>query len=262
MKLKNIGLISLVAISLAACSQVDNGTRGVEVFNGRATAVHSEGLVWYFPVTTDIILMDVKTLKWTSETIAYTKDVQQASIKFSLNYNLDPGAVLKTYKTVGEDWDSKLVEQIVLETIKDQFGKAEAVTDAINNRGILQTKIFGDIKRKLAAKNVIVTGFNIQNIDFSEAFENAVEAKQVAVENANTAKNKTVQVNEEARQRITAAEADARAISIKAQALSQNPKYADLELIAAWRATGGKVPTTVVVGSNGTVPLMPIGLAK
>jgi regulator of protease activity HflC (stomatin/prohibitin superfamily) len=113
----------------------------------------------------------------------------------------------------------------------------------------------------LAKKNIVVTGFEINNIDFSKAFEQAVEVKQVAVENANAAVNRTKQVEEEARQRVLAATADARAIEIKAKALSQNPAYADLEWIAAWKATGGKVPHIIVSG-DGPMPFIPMPIQK
>lgn len=245
--MKKIILAALAAMSLAACTEVPVGHKGVVVSQGSFEGVESEGLVWHGPLT-DVIPIDMRQIKWESETSAYTKDVQQAGIKFALTYRLEPTAVKTVYRTVGEDWAVKLIPQVVEESVKAALGQAEAVKDVINNRTSVQQRILADLRVKLRAKNVIVEGFEIKDVRFSEAFENAVEAKQVAVENANAEKNKTVAVQERANQAVIEAKAEAEAMRIKTAALAGSHKLVEYEAAQKWDGalpqymTGGGVP--------------------
>jgi len=248
---KLITLVSLV--TLAACTEVPNGHRGVVTNYGKINEVASEGLVWYNFWTEDVTLIDMRQIKWNGETQAYTRDVQQAAIKFTLTYRLDPSAVKKVYQTVGPEWASTLVPQVVEQSIKDVFGQSEAVKDAINNRAIVQDKILAEVKRRLKARDVIAMGFELRDISFSAAFEKAVEAKQVAVENANAERNKTVAVQERANQQIITAKADAESMKIKTEALAGNAKLVEYEAVQKW---DGVLPTMMM---GNTVPFINVG---
>ncbi|MBO6052045.1 MAG: hypothetical protein J6P65_08740 [Bacteroidales bacterium] len=70
------------------------------------------------------------------------------------------------------------------------------------------------------------------DIDFDDAFENAIKEKQVAEQNALKAKNVTIQVEEQAKQ--TKIKAEAEAMRIKAHALESNPKLVSYEAVQKW----------------------------
>jgi hypothetical protein len=72
------------------------------------------------------------------------------------------------------------------------------------------------------------------DIDFDDAFENAIKEKQVAEQNALKAKNVTIQVEEQAKQTKIKAEAEAEAMRIKAHALESNPKLVSYEAVQKW----------------------------
>lgn len=243
-------IAAVSALALGACTEVPTGHRGVETRFGEVQTVHKEGLVWH--MVTDVNLIDVRQLKREDTTLTYTKDVQQAEVKYAMTYRLRDSAVEQTYATVGVDWDEKLVPQVVEQTIKDVFGQAEAVKDAINNRPALQTKINELLKKRLAKRNVVLESLEIKNISFSNNFENAVEAKQVAVENANAAKNKTVQIEEQAKQKVIAAKAEAESMRIRSQALASNPALTEYEAVQKW---DGKLPQNMY---GGTMPFVKV----
>lgn len=226
--------VSVVALALSACGQVPAGHRGVFVNMGAPTEQVGEGVHYYNPLTYDLVDMNTRQQKWSESTEAYTKDIQQANVKFTLTYALRPDKALYTYRHVGEEWASTLIPQVVEQSVKNVFGQSEAVKDTINNRGQVQDKIKADITRKLKARNIIVHGFELNDISFSDAFESAVEQKQIAVETANAEKNKTVAVQERANQRVIAAEADAKAMQIKTAALSGNAKLVEYEAVQKW----------------------------
>ena len=253
--MKKIVLVVLAALSVAACTEVPVGHKGVVVSQGTFEGVEGEGLIWHGPLT-DVIPVDLRQLKWEAETTAYTKDVQQAGVKFALTYRLDPGAVKTVYRTVGEDWASKLIPQVVEQTVKDVFGQSEAVKDAINNRSAVQQRILGELRTRLRARNVIVEGFEIKDVSFSDAFEDAVEAKQVAVENANAERNKTVAVEERAKQAVIQAKAEAEAMRIKTAALAGSPKLVEYEAVQKWN---GVLPQYMMGGGT---PFVQMPMAK
>ena len=97
--------------------------------------------------------------------------------------------------------------------------------------------------------------FQFIDIDYSDNFEKAIEAKVIAEQKAQEAVNKTKQVEEESKQKVIAAEADAKAISIKAEALSKNKSLIEYEMAQRW---DGKMPTTVVGGNTNSLLQLPI----
>lgn len=261
-----VGVVTLLAmLVMVSCSMttVDTGHRGVEVRFGKVTSDSlPEGLYFVNPFTTHIVGMDTRAVVWKGETQAYTKDIQQATIAFTLTYRLDPAKAHIVYREVGTDWASKLVAWPVYEQIKRELGRYEAVA-LIGERDAAARKIEADVRTALAAKNVVVTGFQLVNVDYTKEFEHAVEAKVVAVQNAIAEKNRSVQVEEKARQQVLAAEGNARAtvlnakaeaesIKIRAEALSQNQKLVEWEAVQKWN---GQLPT---YSMGGAIPFINI----
>lgn len=249
------GAIAALVLSMMSCTTVETGERGIKTTWGEISDRKplEPGMHFVAPVGQDVTKVNVRTQKWNGKTYAYTKDVQQAKVGFTLTYNLQPQEAVAMYEQVGEDWKSQLVPQIVQRTIKDVFGQAEAVGDVINEREAVQGRIGEHISNRLAKQGISVSGFEITDVQFSDAFEKAVEAKQVAVENAQTAKNKTVEVQEKARQRIIAAEADAKAMEIKTKALTGNAKLVEYEAVQKW---DGKMPQMMM---GDTTPFIEVG---
>lgn len=237
---------------------VDTGHRGVEVRLGEVVGEPlPEGMHFYNPLTANIHEMSVMTTTWNQEATAYTKDVQQAKITFSVNYNLNPASVLNIYKTVGSNWDEKLVKQAVPSIMKNVVGKWEAV-ELVSNRGKATAEIEKNLIESLGAQGITISRFEITNIDYDAAFEKAVEAKVVAIQYAQAAENKTKQVAEEARQQIISAKAVAEGMRIQSEALAQNKSLVEYEAVKKW---SGKLPEIVVLGGNGAVPFLDLGAA-
>jgi prohibitin 2 len=252
------------AIALVASSMmtVNTGHRGVKVRFGQVIGEGlPEGLYFVNPLTTHIEEIDTRVLKWESEAQAYTRDVQQATLQFVLNYRLDPTKAHVVFQQVGPDWGSKLVGQVVLEEMKREVGQHEAV-DLISQRDAAARKIEGNVSTLLLKRNVIVTGFQLTNIDYTQEFEHAVEAKVIAQQKAIEEQNRTVQVREQANQKVETAKgnaestlliakAEAESISIRARALEQNAKLVEWEAVQKWN---GELPQYMLGG--GALPFV------
>lgn len=243
---KIVALIMLLSLTGCGYTTVDTGYRGVETHFGKVVSESlPEGLYWYNPFTSDVIQIDTRIQKWDGQTTAYTRDVQQATALFTLNYRLDPTKAHIVYQSVGTDWAAKLVGQVVHESIKREFGQHEAV-DMVSQRDKASRSIEAEVTAKLADRSVVVTGFQLTNIDYTNEFEHAVEAKVVAQQKAIEEANRTKQIEEQKTQAILRAEGEAESIRIRANALAQNAKLVEWEAVQKW---DGKMPQYMLGGA-------------
>lgn len=243
-------VLLLIAGSCSSVSVVETGHRGVKTVFGKVTGDPvPEGIYFNSPFSTAIHQIDIRTQRLDGDTQAYTKDVQTASMKYVVNYSVDPTKAGEIYKTVGTSYAEKLIPPMVEGSIKSALGRWEAV-ELIANREKARAEVQSFLTTQLAPRGIIVEGFQIMNIDYSKQFEEAVEAKVVAVQSAEQAHNKTVQVQEEANQRLIAAKADAEAMKIKSEALSQSPALVNYEAVQKWN---GILPQYVL---GGAIPML------
>jgi prohibitin 2 len=221
---------------------VDTGHRGIKTSFGQVQGPPLvEGLYFVNPFTTAIHSMDVRIQRWDGKTEAYTRDVQEATVEFTLNYKLRPEAAADIYRSVGQDWANKLVGQQVYQHLKNVIGQWDAV-DLISNRQKANDAAQAAIVQALGATNVDVTSFSITGFQFSRAFNQAVEAKVIAQQRAQEAQNRTEQTKQEAQQKVITATAEAQSMKIRADALSQNPKLVSWEAVQKW---DGKLPVNM-----------------
>lgn len=258
--IKKMIVLGAAMLALTGCgfTTVDTGYRGVETHFGKVVSESlPEGLYFYNPFTSDVVQMDTRIRKWDGESTAYTRDVQQAQVLFTLNFRLDPTKAHIVYQTVGDAWVDKLVGQVVHESIKREFGQHEAV-DIIAQRDKAARIVEAEITTKLADRNVVVTGFQLTNIDYTKEFEHAVEAKVIAQQKAIEEQNRTVQMQELANQQIVKAKgnaestilnakAEAESIRIRATALEQNAKLVEWEAVQKWN---GVMPQYMLGGAT------------
>ena len=232
-------LFILFLIVFQPMTIVGVGERGVKVTLGQTSPVAlEEGVHFVMPFISTVKKMNVKTVKSNIATMAQSKDIQQAKIVYVVNYNLQPENAPKMWRTVGRDYVSVVVMPTVEGIVKDTIGKWNA-QDIVANREKVASEVLFKLNEKLGPKYINVSDFQITEIQYSQAFEQAIESKVTAEQEALKAKNKTVQVQEEARQKIIASEAEAKSMAIRAQALTQNKNLVEYEAVQKW---DGKLP--------------------
>jgi prohibitin 2 len=249
-------VVAVLLLILASCSGtvVEPGHRGVKVTLGKVSTVPlEEGLHFMVPLLQHILQLDVRTLRWAETTQAYTKDVQQADVGFTLTYSLEPSFVVEMYRTVGVDWSQKLIGQVVLEELKRELGQHEAVT-LIATRDQAARAIEAGVKQKLAEKHVLISGLQITNIDYTKLFEDSVEAKVIAQQRAIEEQNRTVQIEQQAKQKLISAQAEAESMRIRAKALESNARLVEWEAVQKW---DGKLPQYQLGGATPFINLSP-----
>lgn len=250
-----LGLAFVFASSF--CDTVDTGNRGIRVQFGKVIGEPlPEGFYFKIPIIQHIRELNVRTQTIQGETSCYTKDIQTAKLRYTVYFNLDPKNAGQMYRDVGSGWENQYVPQGVEGQMKIVIGKWNAV-DLIANRDKATQDILSSLQESMATKNIQVTRLEITNIDYNDAFEKAVEEKVIAIQEAAKAQNQTKRFEEEAKQKIISAKAEAEFMRIRSEALSQNQNLVSYEAVQKW---DGKLP--VYMMSNGGVPFINLNNTK
>jgi regulator of protease activity HflC (stomatin/prohibitin superfamily) len=251
-----LGIFLLVVVIMASScgiEQVEEGNRGIKTSFGKVVGEPlSPGVYFYNPFSSDIFEMSVRESRIDGDTEAFTIDTQKVSVKYAVTYYPKPSSIAELYKVAGKDWASTLLPQVVIGVMKDAIGTYKA-DDIVGKREATAMMAQKKIQEALASRNVVITRLDLVNINFADEYEKAVEEKAKAVQQALAEKNRTVQVNEQALQKITTAKAEAESMRIKTAALSQNKALVQYEIAQKW---DGKLPSIVM--GNGNIPMINI----
>jgi regulator of protease activity HflC (stomatin/prohibitin superfamily) len=165
--------------------------------------------------------VDVRIQKYEYVMEAFSSDIQQVNLRTVINLNVSPEFAPKLYTTVGMNYQSAIVEPRLLENAKIVVSKYTA-EDLVSNREILSNEVLEKMKRDLEQYGIVVTSVSIANIDFTDSFEAAVEAKQVATQNKQRAKTEqeqqTIEAQQQAERKKIAAQAEAEVKKVDADA--------------------------------------------
>lgn len=217
-------IIILVAIAFFICSCigiVPTGYTGIlTTFGAVQDRTVSAGINFIAPWQ-NVVTMDNRTQKVNVTTQAFSSDIQQVDITMSVNYCIGQETARELYKIVGKNYYDNVMFPRIQENVKAVFSQytAEAL---ISNREILSSAVAELMKNDMASYSIAIISIAIEDIDFTDAFTNAVEAKQVAAQNKLTAETqqaqKTMEQEAEAERAIIAANAKAQQDIIAAQA--------------------------------------------
>ena len=247
-------LYVLLMIAMVGCGfeQVDEGYRGIQIRFGKIDGEPlPPGLYFYNPFTSSIFEMEVREKKNEYQTDSFTKDNQSVKISFAVTYYPEQSRISEIYSQFGKrDWEEKIVHPVVIGSIKDAIGQYVA-DDLISKRQTVRAAAEDEIKTALQNRHIIVTRLDIVHLDFEHNFKSAVEAKIVAIQKALEAKNKTVEIEEQAKQSILSAKAEAESMRIRSQALSQNKALVEYEAVQKWN---GALPQIIL--GNGSTPFI------
>lgn len=243
-----VGVLITLVVMVSGCGFkiVDTGHRGVETKFGKFQGdTLDEGLHFYNPFSSNIVELSVREEKFERTTTAYTKDVQQVSMKYSVTFFPDKTKIHTLYQDLGLNWAEKILPQTIEGALKAVVGQYDAV-DLIAHRGKAVQEGEAYVINQFKNRAVNITKVELVNLDFHDEFEKAVEAKVVAIQNAAEAKNRTVEIEENARQKMIVAKAEAESMRIRADALTRNKALVEYEAIQKWN---GELPT-YVMGSS------------
>ncbi|MBO4288133.1 MAG: prohibitin family protein [Kiritimatiellae bacterium] len=252
-----IAILALLFIFFGCCQQVDTGEVGLKTWFGKIVSdALPEGIYFYSPIGGNVVIYDAKQQRADFDTEIFTKDLQAAQVKFVVNFSLDRSHIKELHTNIGRMYEKKLVEPLSIAAIKDVIGQWQA-DELVPKREEATRLVYSALTNSLSRTGVKVDHVSILNIDFSESYEKAVEAKQVAMQEAIRAKNVTTRIEEESRQAVITAEAEAKAMEVRAKALEKNKGLILYEAVNKW---DGKLPV-YMMGDN-TLFLKELGVPR
>lgn len=238
--------VSTTAIVLLALFLIFNsfgmvgaGERGILLqFGAVQDKVFDEGLYFKIPIAQNVVKIDVKIQKDEVNVSAASSDLQIVTSKIALNYHLAPESVNRVWQEVGRDYNIRIIAPSIQEAVKAESAKFTA-EELITKREGVKDKIKANLTERLLERSIIVDELNIIEFEFSQAFNQAIEAKVTAEQLKLKADRDLERIIIEAEQKVAESKGKAEAISIEAQALRQNAQVVELRWIEKW---DGKVP--------------------
>ena len=243
-----VAIVLAVVIVLFNCfSIVNEGFVGVKYQFGKITQDNlSAGLNFCIPFVEEIQQVDIREQVYSLTTDAYTSDTQTVKeLQLKLNYYYDRAKLSDIIRNIGvNNVETKLLVPNVAKITKNEIGKVQAEV-LVQSRDQVQTAIQEALTEVLAPSGIVVTAFALENLSFDAAFEDSIQAKVIAAQDALKMENKTKEKEEEAKQVVIAAQAQADATKVAADAqayaievvqekLENSPNYIEYLKITNW----------------------------
>lgn len=253
-------VLLLLGIILAPFTIISAGERGIVFHVGRIDRVLTEGIHWRTPLVESVEKVDISTRKDEVEASAASKDLQSVSAKIAVNYRLDADKVSNIWTEFKGDENARLIAPAVQESVKAATAKYTA-EELITKRDAVKTEILNTLKERLSPNNILVSNVSIIDFDFSPSFNQAIERKVTAEQEALAAKNKLEQIKFEAQQKVATAKAEAESIRLQSDA-ANNEKYVSLKALEVQHEFARKWNGQLPVNLYGSAPIPFLNLTK
>ena len=264
---KIIGLVLVLIFGIMIFNSVvfvvPAGYSGI-IFNGLEGGIkqmsYGEGWHLKLPIVETADFIEVRVRKYEDDADSASKDLQDVRTKVALNYHPDKSKTHRLYQNIGLEYETRIIAPAIEESIKSVTARYTA-EEMITRRGEVSLGIKEKLIERLSEYDLLVNDFSIVDFQFSAGFNNAIESKQVAEQDAQremrvldkvriqaTSKiaaaegdkqSMILRADGEAQANIMKAEAEAKAIEMQGRALKENPDVIKLRYIENWN---GQVP--------------------
>ncbi|MBD2530669.1 prohibitin family protein [Nostoc flagelliforme FACHB-838] len=249
-----IVLAILVIIVLNSYIIINPGQAGVISILGKARdGALLEGIHVKPPFITVIDVYDLTVQKFEVPAESSTKDLQNLSARFAINFRLDPIKVVEVRRKQGTL--ENIVSKIIAPQTQEAFKIAAArrtVEEAITKRSELKEDFDQALGDRLDKYGIIVLDTSVVDLAFSPEFARAVEEKQIAEQRAQRAVYVAREAEQEAQADVNRAKGRAEAQRLLAETLKAQGGQLVLqkETIEAWRSGGAQMPKVLVMGDD------------
>ena len=247
-------VVLLLFIGFNSFVILNPGQAGVISILGKAReSVLLEGIHFKPPLVSAVDIYDLTVQKFEVPAQSSTKDLQDLSARFAINFRLDPLLVVKIRRTQGTL--ANIVSKIIAPQTQESFKIAAAnrtVEEAITKRNKLKQDFDDALSERLEKYGIIVLDTSVVDLDFSPEFAKAVEEKQIAEQRAKRAIYVAQEAEQQAQADINRAQGKAEAQRLLAETLKAQGGQLVLqkEAIQAWREGGSQMPKVLVMGGK------------
>lgn len=215
--------VIVVIVLFSSVATIPTGHTGVVTTFGSVEDYTFDSGVHFKLPWQKVVMMDNRIQKQTVNLSCFSSDIQEVSMTYTVNYQINKANAQNIYKNIGTDYYNTVIIPCITESTKVITAKYSA-EDLVSERTNLASAIEEELTSKLELFNVELVSTSIEDMDFTDAFTNAVEEKQVAQQNKLRAETEAERLKIEAEaeaavKRIEAqAEADAKLIQAEAEA--------------------------------------------
>jgi regulator of protease activity HflC (stomatin/prohibitin superfamily) len=256
--LMGVGGVLALVLLWGTVGIVSAGERGVLLRFGAVTGkTYDEGLYFKIPFVDQVVLMSTQIQKYTAPATSSSKDLQVVTTEVTLNYQLANNEVGEIYRSMRRDYENRIIQPYIQEAVKSTTANYNA-EELITRRPVVRDELQALMNERLEPRGISVVQLSITDFQFSAAFQQAIEAKVTAVQQALEAENALKRVEFESQQNITRATAEAKGLALqKAQITPDLLRLRQIEVQgAAVTKWNGVMPS--VVTSGGPVPMLDV----
>ena len=242
-----IGLIIL----FASTTIVPTGHIGVVTLYSKVQDKYLDaGFHWVKPFVEVVHDVDIRTQKYANTVEGSAKDLQIVNITMSINYQIKPEKVTELYAKVGKDYSNIILNPALQSSLKASMAQFTA-EEMITKRTEVANTITKELNERLD-EYFNISAVNLENIDFTEEYNKAIEAKTTNQQKAEAEKAKLEITKVQNEQKINTAEAEAKirelqSKSVTDKSLEQLRLEIQRELVNKW---DGHYPTTMLGDSS------------
>mmetsp|Transcript_5875 Transcript_5875/g.10518 ORF Transcript_5875/g.10518 Transcript_5875/m.10518 type:complete len:322 (+) Transcript_5875:171-1136(+) len=230
---------------------VDGGHRAI-VFNrvvGMKDQIYNEGLNFNIPWFERPVVYDIRTRPVNLQTLTGSKDLQMVTLGVRVLHKPDTNHLVWIYRHLGKNYDERILPSLMNECAKAVVARYNA-SELLTKREEVSAAINQELKVRCGVFHVILEDVAITHLAFSPEYAKAVEAKQVAQQDASRAKYVVLGAIQEKKTIITKARGEAESAELIGTAVKRNPGFMKLRRIDA-----AKDIADIVAGSGNKIYL-------
>lgn len=232
-----VGIVGLAVIVLILVANpfitVKAGERGVLMNFGKVQDnVLEQGLHFIVPIQERVQIIDVRIQKSETNSSASSRDLQIVRSTVALNYHIIPGDANIVFDQIGleEQLKLRIIDPAVQEVVKAISARYTA-EELITKRQEVSVSMRNNLNDRLLRNHISVDDFSIVNFQFSQAYQDEVEAKQVAEQRLQKSALELQRIEIEKEQTITRAQAEAESLRLQREEIT--PELIELRRIEA-----------------------------